>query len=327
MKKAICLILAILMLFGLTACGAKEEAAAEKETVHIKFLSLIIGHPVYTRIEDAFKQAAAEYGFEVSFAGVPNAEIDKTIELVETAIAEGCDGIVMDGSGTASLIPVLTKAKEKGLAVGTYFIDVPDETLRCSFVLSDSENIGYNAAKALHEQLGGADMKMACISGSLDAVDELAQRQGVEKYCSENPGCELVVTVTDNWEAEKTESQFYNIISAYPEVNCIFGTNGVQATALAKGLADLGLDTKTMPTITMDDVDENLAALREGRLYGLMAQDFYAMGYLNGKYVFQTLMGEEGVPPTTQVPAYLVTLDNIDTYLDDWAKLKTYDKE
>jgi ribose transport system substrate-binding protein len=332
MKKLVTLMLVVLLVLSFVGCSKTMEPEDETEAVEtevtetedvmekptILFLSHIIGHPVYVRIEEAFQESADELGFEAIFGGTTDVQFDKMIEEIEIGIAEGIDGIVLDGSGASALVPVLEKAKEKGIPVATYFIDVPNTDLRCSSVMTDSNAIGYQAAKALHEQLGGADMKLGFISGSLDAVDELAQRDGAQKYCDENEGCEIITTVVDKWDSVQSEEAFHNLLAGYPEVNAVFGTNGVQAVAFAKALEDLGLDANTMPTITMDDVAENIAALQEGRLFGLMAQDFYAMGYLNGKYVYNTIMGEGEVEKTSLRSGYLITIDNIDTYLEDW---------
>ena len=116
------------------------------------------------------------------------------------------------------------------------------------------------------------------------------------------PAARSFTTVIDKWDSIQSEEQFHNLLAGYPEVNAVFGTNGVQAPAFAKALADLNLDATTMPTITMDDVAENIAALKEGRLFGLMAQDFYAMGYMNGKYVYNTIMGTGEVEATSLRP-------------------------
>ena len=322
MKRLLVLLLVAVMAFsGILGCATRvpaTDAAVEGDKPTILFLSHIIGHPVYVRIEEAFQQAADEYGFEAIYGGTNDVQFDKMIEAVEIGIVDGVDGIILDGSGTSALVPVLQKAKEAGIAIGTYFIDVPDTSLRCSSVMTNSEAIGYAAAEALHEQLGGKDMKLGIISGSLDAVDELLQRDGAQAYCDENPGCMIVTTVVDKWDSIQSEEQFHNLLAGYPEINAVFGTNGVQAPAFAKALADLNLDATTMPTITMDDVAENIAAVKEGRLFGLLAQDFYAMGYLNGKYVYNTIMGIDDVEATSLRPGYLITLKNVDTYLEDW---------
>ena len=285
------------------------------------YIAAIIGHPVYARIEAALVEASVQYDFNVISSGVPNVEFDKMIEEVERGIAEGVDGIISDGSPESSYESVFKRAMDRGIKTAVFFIDLPDTSLRTTAVISNSEEIGYQTAKALHEQLGGADLKLGFISGSLSAVDELIQRDGAQRYIDEHPGSEAITVVTDNWELVKCEEAFHNLLQGYPEVNAVFATNGAQAPALAKALADLNLDAKTMPVITMDDVDENMDALREGRLFGLMAQDFHAMGYTNGENIYKAINGEE-VPPLIEVPGYLITLDNIDTYLEDWAAYK-----
>jgi ABC-type sugar transport system substrate-binding protein len=60
-------------------------------------------------------------------------------------------------------------------------------------------------------------------------------------------------------------------------------------------------------------VEQNLAPVKDGTIYGVMAQDFYTMGYLASKYIVQSLNGQS-VPSITDSGSTLVTLANIDTY-------------
>jgi len=320
-KKLIIIVLTVALLTGLVSCTSAPKASGGGDRPTIMYIAAIIGHPVYARIEAALIEASNDYGFDVVSTGAPNVEFDKMIECVERGIAEGVDGVISCGSPESSYIPVFTKAKDRGIKTALFFIDLPDQSLRTTAVISNSEQIGYDIAKALHEQLGGADLKLGCISGSIDAVDERIQRDGVQRYMDEHPGSEIITVVTDNWELVKTEEAFHNLLQGYSEVNAVFATHGAQAPALAKALASLGLDTKSMPVITMDDVDENMDALREGRLFGLMAQDFYAMGYTNGENIYKAINGET-VPNLIEAPGFLITLSNIDTYMDDWAKTR-----
>ena len=81
MKKLLVLFLAAMMALSFFGCGSQvattdvatstDKTAGADEKPTILFLSHIIGHPVYVRIEEAFQEAADEYGFEAIYGGPP----------------------------------------------------------------------------------------------------------------------------------------------------------------------------------------------------------------------------------------------------------------
>ena len=142
MKKLIALLLALVMVVGLVACGAKEEAApaateaapaateaapAETEAAPVeeegtKTIAVIAkgeSHAFWQAVKAGAEQAAAEKGYTVTFRG-PASESAKDIpsqqEMVQTALSSNVDGIVLATIGTG-YVDLLTQAYDKEIPV------------------------------------------------------------------------------------------------------------------------------------------------------------------------------------------------------------------
>jgi ribose transport system substrate-binding protein len=190
--------------------------------------------------------------------------------------------------------------------------DAEDPTQRISFIGTDKTACGLAEAKALHEKVGD-EMKIGVFMGSLDAQDQILQVEGLKQYIAENNLTEAEIIDTQaSADAVKTIEVLTAMLTAHPEINCIFGTEGAGPASYGTVLKEMGLTEKVV-AIGMDDVETNLAPVREGTIYGVMAQDFYKMGNLAAKYIVDYLNGEE-VPDIVDSGVTLVTLENIDTY-------------
>ena len=143
MKKLIALLLALVMVVGLVACGAKEEAAApaateaapaateaapaeteaapveEEGTKTIAGIAKGESHAVWQAVKAGAEQAGAEMGYTITFRG-PASESAKDIpsqqEMVQTALSSNVDGIVLATIGTG-YVDLLTQAYDKEIPV------------------------------------------------------------------------------------------------------------------------------------------------------------------------------------------------------------------
>jgi len=73
-----------------------EEAKVEKadEPLRLVFVSPLIGHPAWLEAKRGSEAAAADYGFEIEWVGPSTIDMDAEIQLIESALATGADGIL-----------------------------------------------------------------------------------------------------------------------------------------------------------------------------------------------------------------------------------------
>ena len=316
-NKQVMVVLLIAVLIGtssmLFAAGQKSTEAAGPEPTRIIFVTPMTAHPVWLGAKNGMDAAATEFGFEGAWIGADDHGLEKTLEALETAIAEKPDGIIVNPFAPNAFTPALQRANDAGIVVACVCTDSENPDHRISFIGTDKLSCGMAQAAALHAKVGD-EMKIGVMMSNLDAQDQILQVDGLRKYLKENNLTKSeIVTIQDNdADTVKTIEVLTSMLISHPEINAIFGTEGAGPPSYGIVLEELGL-TEKVTAIGMDDVEPNLAPVRKGSLYGVMAQDFYQMGYLGSKYIVEFLDGKE-VPDVVDSGVKLVTLDNIDTY-------------
>ncbi len=334
MKKLLVVAICLMMVvsFGLVGCAKTSDAeqaqtvdnpeetvdtadgaATEADKIRIIFVSPMTAHPVWLGAKYGMDAAMEELGFDGTWIGADDHSLEKTLEALETAIAEKPDGIIVDPFAPDAFTPALERAKEAGIVVACVCCDAQDSAQRISFIGTDKIACGLAEAKALHDKVGD-DLKIGVIMSNLDAQDQMLQVDGLKKYLADNNLPESAIVDTQSNEADpvKTIEVMTAMLMAHPEINAIFGVEGAGPASYGTVLKEMNL-TEAVTAIGMDDVETNLAPVREGTIYGVMAQDFYKMGNLASIYIVDYLNGKE-VPSIVDSGVTLVTLDNIDTY-------------
>ncbi len=317
MKQKLTLVVLIAVLIAsstmLYASGQKDSVVAGDEPTRIIFVTPMTAHPVWLGAKNGMDAAIGEFGFDGTWIGADDHGLEKTLEALETAIAEKPDGIIVNPFAPNAFTPALQRAKDAGIVVACVCTDAEDQAHRISFIGTDKISCGMAQAAALHAKVGD-EMRIGVMMSNLDAQDQILQVDGLRKYLKDNNLTKSeIVTIQDNdADTVKTIEVLTSMLISHPEINAIFGTEGAGPPSYGIVLEELGL-TKKVTAIGMDDVEPNLAPVRAGTMYGVMAQDFYQMGYLASKYILEYLDGKE-VPNIVDSGVKLVTAENIDSY-------------
>ena len=86
------------------------------------------------------------------------------------------------------------------------------------------------------------------------------------------------------------------------------------AEAVIYAIDELGLEGITI--LAIDNNDDTVQYVKDGRIWATMAQNFYKMGYQSATAAYQYLQGEE-VDPVYDSGTVLITAENADTYSFD----------
>ena len=142
MKKLIALLLALVMVIGLVACGepATPETPDEPDQTQgnvqepdqtegqeppvegTKTIAVVAkgeSHAFWQAVKAGAEAAAAEKGYTVTFRGPASetaADIPNQMEMVQTALSNNVDGLVLATIGTG-YTDLLTQAYDKGIPV------------------------------------------------------------------------------------------------------------------------------------------------------------------------------------------------------------------
>ncbi len=308
-----------LLMLGLilliTGCGAKEEeSAVAQEDPGYDFILVcpIVENEYWQTCIEGIRQADTELGTTTQVIGADMAE-DFPTEMaayMEQAIASAPDGI-MGYAGVESVYPLINKAVRQGIPFLAIDSDAPD-TDRVAYIGTDDYAAGYLAGETMVDLTGGT-AKIGILVSDFSAERELniihAFQDAIADYDMEITAMEESVVDPDIAEANSKA-----MLEKHPEITAMFNTGGYNITGAAQMKQALGLDELTL--IGFDDIEENLAFVREGVINAILVQSPYQMGY-QGVYLLKECVDNGSLSQETfDTGTVLVTQENVDSYQD-----------
>ena len=290
MKKLLALLLAVLMVFSMVACGG-EKGDDKFEIVVVPKDS---SNPWFVRMDTGVKEYAEAHP-ELNVYQKGTDQIDATLQaqLVEDLIAQGVDAICVVPVDIQSIDPVLKKARDAGIVV------IAHEGSALTNVDYDIEafsNAGYgqfimdNLAMAMGEEGVYTTMVADLTNGSHNEWADAAVAYQKEAY----PNMTLL-EAQPRVESHDNGDTAYNVakecFKAYPELKGIMGTSSFDAPGVARAIDELGLIDKCFTTGTGMPAD-NAALLKSGTIKSLTLWDPAIAGQAMISLAVKVLNGE-----------------------------------
>ena len=174
------------------------------------------------------------------------------------------------------------------------------------------------AADYVNEKMEG-EANVLIMMANLDTSNQLEQKTAFEEKCAaEYPGIKVVLTDEDNGDSATALQRFEDNLKAHPEIDTIFCLESIGGVAAANAVEELGMEGQ-ITILAIDDNEDTLQYIRDGRIWGTMAQNFYKMGYTAGEFASKYLKGET-VDSIVDSGTILITEENIDSYTDEFYK-------
>lgn len=339
-QKVMATLMAVMLAFGMTACGSEKEpaadtgtettaATAETTTTSGEKCTVVIipklVHEFYNLFLDGANQAVDELSkegkeVEVIWSAPTTADVVEQTEKLEAAIAMNPDYIVISVIDGESCKPLMEQAQAAGIkviAADTNFDGSPaDAFVGCS---TDAQyESGKMAADQLVKMIGKDTGKVAMLIGSPDAENHILFSGGFRDQMKEKyPGYEIVTEQADNDNKEKATELTEAILAQYPDIDGIFGGDGsagVGAAIALESAVKAGQIKDGQVYISnyclMADPE---AALRSGYLSCIIDYSPYWIGY----YATEIAAAEkfDGIPlQDVDMEFAIVTEENLDSY-------------
>ncbi len=305
MKKILAVLLALVMLMGVTAIAEEIPLPAEgdiaavgasEEPIVIYFLSYS-NNPFWDQINEGL-YAAIDYfaNFNCTIKPVDmGAEADgKTLsDYIETLMLDEPAGIVCCpmSDGTEAYVD---KAVDAGITVVTYLSESSNQTdTRIAFSGSDATLGGQAAAQAIADFTGG-EGSVAIITGYLTMNQHeerrLSMTEKLQELCPD-------ITILEPVEAHDSTTETYdaavNLITGYDDLKAIYCTAGGPFGA-AQAVQDQG-KTGEIGVVCFDWVPDNVRYVASGEIVAAVSQDPQAMAFNALAACFNNIVG--GVIP------------------------------
>lgn len=301
------------ILFGCGKSGGAEEGKggepSEKGEKYVAVISKGYQHEFWKTVESGAKKAGEECGIKVTFEGPDNETmVDKQIEMVENAITKKANAILLAPLDSKALIPVVEKAKEKGIEVLTFDSDL-DSDIQKSFIATDNKAAGAIAAKEMAELIGkeGEVAIVAHNEGTSTAQD---RRDGFKEEIEKNYKDIKIVSIQySDGDHAKALAKATDIMTSNPNLKGLYATNEGAAIGVATAVKEKG-KTGDLKLVGFDSSDQEIKFLEEEVITGFVVQNPYNMGYLGVKSAFDILEGKS-IDKRIDTGATYVSKDNM----------------
>ena len=274
MKKLIALLLALVMVCGLIACGntnAPAETEAAAETLYIPVMAKGFQHQFWQAVAAGSQAAADEYGVEIYFDGpASETEIAAQVNMIEQEMAKNPKALALAALDTSAVADILDECAEKGIPVIGFDSGVPGDTsgaVKATACTNNeaaaaiaAEKFGENADLVAKMQAATADAPVRIAVLSQDAVSasvtgrttgfvnkmvEVAGAYGTvsveghDKWANKVDGASIIVEVAVSATTEAVDVQnSANALLAKADLAAVFCSNEGTVTGFLSAVSD-----------------------------------------------------------------------------------------
>lgn len=342
-KRMFALLLAVIMVFALAACGAKEaptsdEAtpSASKKDVTYYYIGVNNNHPYWYDVHQGFEYAAEQLGVRVVKSGVDGWDPQGQAAALEQAITKKPDGIIVP-IFDASMLPGLKAAKEAGIPVVAIESTMEDAEV-VSYIGLDNYDSGKQTAKQLIQYAGNGGKVV--IMGNWGAANTDQKLAGLEDYLAENGSWEIIAKLDDKAVTETAIEQAKAAFNNYPEMTAIVGLDSSSGAGIGAAMEELGKEPGSITAVVHDREVLTLEYIEKGYLNCTMinktaSMPFLALQILEGivKYNMQGLplssdnaaSGANVVPEVCYNGTVVITKENVANFMV--SNMTAYDSE
>ena len=280
MKKFLALILALVMVLGLVACGGGDEGEATADNlVGVAMPTKDLqrwnqdGENMKSQLEAAGYQVDLQYGAN---------DIATQVSQIENMIANGCKALVIASIDGDSLGTVLAQAKEAGIPVIAYDRLIMNSDAVSYYATFDNWLVGTKQGEFIESALdlanaGDKTFNIEFITGDpgdnninffFDGAMSVLQKyvdagtlvcpSGQMATLNADGSYDKAVVATANWATDAAQSRFENILSTYyadgTQLDAVLASNDSTALGVENALA-ANYTGETYPVITGQDCD------------------------------------------------------------------------
>jgi ribose transport system substrate-binding protein len=302
---AIALILVVIagLVYGFNGLSDKKQLDI---TVIIKSTDASI--EFWEVLVDGIHEASQEFDTNVQVRGSKTeTDVEEQIALVEEAILERPDAIVLAANDYDRLVPIAEKVKKSGIKLIIVDSGINSDVAQ-SIVATDNVKAGEEAGQAMKQHLAGP-AKVAIISYVKNAASHIDREKGVREMLAGDPNIELL----DTFYVEGSEQNAYfmakEILSKYPDMLGIVGLNEPTTVGAGRAIQELELKER-VKLIGFDSSFNEIKLLDEGIIQATVIQRPFQMGYLSIKTAVEAARGKQ-VSDRIDTGSLLITKQNM----------------
>jgi ribose transport system substrate-binding protein len=306
---------AALLFAGLALGALSVLPAAGQETIRIGALIKNESNPFFLTMAEGYRFAAERYGVEIVIGSTPTEDAaEEQLAILEGWLNEGgFDGFIVTPFRATSLNSALVTATERGIPIINIDELIPADAQEginlAAQIASNNVRAGEVAANLIIS-LVEPGSEVAIIEGAPGTTSSIDRVTGFAQTATA-AGLNVVASQTANWDRAQAFNVASNILQANPNVKAIFAANDGMGLGAVEAVEAAGLGGQVF-VASVDAIPEALAAVREGRLAGTVAQYPDEMAVLAVEAMLKVIAGRP-IAPQIESPVVIITQDNVAT--------------
>ena len=263
----------------------------------------------------AFLDGCVKAGIECELATTDENSIEALVAIAEQTIARpDTKGVAMWFGGLPVAQPIIEKAKAAGIPVVLPHFPVEEGFYADNAVQIAADTTQYPdpVAKAMCDELQGQTGSVAVTQNNFNATEDMVAKvftESMNKYC---PEITVLEPQLEGPEPTQAIAVAVSIMQANPDLIGALSTTGGGPSTWAGAQKETG---KQIVAVGMDYTQVNLDLVKDGQIFGIVAQPLYDETEGAAELLAKMAAGEE-VPYWTVLEAPLVTAADVGTYQD-----------
>jgi ABC-type sugar transport system substrate-binding protein len=308
MKSRSVLVLILVALFVTLSISASVSAQDDGQ-LRIGLVQLGTDNPFWIAQVAGGNEAARRNNFELIVTS-GEGDVTKQVEAFENLVNQGVDAISINPLDASAFGPAMEQAAAAGIPVVCLFshMDGCVSTLGIEEV-ENGRMVGRYAVQLLTEKYGEPRGNIAILLGALGQAINDNRAGGFNEIISQYPNITVVAQEsTGNWEADKAVSLTENWLTAFPDLDLIYGLSDSLTVPASDVLRRAGREDIML--VSYDGTDVGLAGVADGSLKSTVALLPQYNGFWN---VYAAYLVASGIqfPETYLMPGAMVTTDNL----------------
>src|SRR5215207_5101796 len=300
---------AVLLLTVFALLMGTASLSAQDEPLRIGLVQLGTDNPFWIAQVAGGEEAARRNGFELIVTS-GEGDVTKQVEAFENLVNQGVDAISINPLDASAFGPAMEQAAAADIPVVCLFSVIDG----CVTVLGfeESENgrlVGQYAVQLLTEKYGEPRGNIAILLGALGQDINTNRAGGFQEVIAQYPNITVVAAEsTGNWEADKAVSLTENWLTAFPDLDLIYGLSDSLTVPASNVLRRAGRDDIML--VSYDGTEIGLSGVADGSLNSTVALLPQYNGFWN---VYAAYLVANGVqmPETYFMPGAMVTTENL----------------
>lgn len=262
-------------------------------------------NPAYEGARIGARRVAEANGCEIThlFPTVPD-DIDEQRTLIEQALGEKPDAILIAPTHPTALNPTLNKIVEAGIPLA-FMVSQAEGVDAGTFVTSDNYALGREIAEYLIGHLNNHG-DLVVIEGSPNSPTSPPRTDGFMDAIKAHPRVNLVARDYGNYQRADAHKAMSEILAKVPNVDGILSANDFMGMGIIDALEEAH---RSAVLIGVNAMPGAIQAIKDGKMLATAAYDAMKMSCIATEAAIRMLKGET-VPKLIELPVEIVDAEN-----------------